>query len=151
MNELLFFLNLWMRLNTNMLYIIVGFILLVLVLLVVSIFVFKKPKQEVKVEKAKKSKIYTLDELIEVLKKEKKDIKIIENTLAVFVSKFPFPVDENEAKMHFKYVYFYSKNPLPTAKMIVSMQKQLCELHPKHCKSIEAYQMSGVDARKKSS
>ena len=62
---------------------------------------------------------------------------------------FPFPQKEKDANLHLKFVYFYAKNPLTTAKMIVEMQKALTLINPKYAKQIETYQMSGVESRKK--
>jgi len=130
-----------------MLYLIGGFLLFVVLLLVVIIFVFKKsPAQEEPVAKAPKQ---TLTMLIKTLKTEKSDLRKIEEALEIMLKNYPFPENDNEAEEHFKFVYFFAKNPLPSAKLIVQMQKKLCEANPKHAKAIEDFQVRGVDARKK--
>jgi len=129
-----------------MLYMIGGFILFILLLFVVVVFVFKKSDTvepaEVQVKKQ------SLEKLVEILKNEKKDISIINETLEKMIKNYPFPEDAKDAKDHFRFIYFYAKNPLPNAKMIVSMQKQLSENNPKHSQMIEEFQMRGVEARK---
>ena len=90
----------------------------------------------------------SLDDLIKVVKTQKQDIKEIENALESMTSKFPFPEDESKANKHFEFVYFFTKNPLSTAKLIVKMQKELSLANPKYVKQIENYQMLAVDARK---
>lgn len=131
-----------------MFYMIVGFALFVVLLLVIVMLVFKKsePEDDVVVQK-KPSR--TIDKLIEVLKQENKDVNKVEDALNNMIESFPFPEDDQEAQSHFKFVYFYAKNPLTTAKMIVQMQKKLSLINPKYAKSIEDFQMRGVDARKK--
>ncbi len=130
-----------------MLYLIGGFLLFVVLLLVVIIFVFKKsPPSEA--EPVKKEQM-SLSQLIKTLKTEKSDLSKIEKTLEVMLKSYPFPDNEKEAEEHFKFVYFFAKNPLPSAKLIVQMQKKLCEKNPKHAKAIEDFQVRGVDARKK--
>ncbi len=130
-----------------MLYLIGGFFLFVVLLLVVIIFIFKKsPPSEV--EPIKKAQM-SLSQLIKTLKIEKSDLSKIEKTLEIMLKSYPFPEDEKEAEEHFKFVYFFAKNPLPSAKLIVKMQKELFEKNPKHAKAIEDFQVRGVDARKK--
>jgi len=132
-----------------MAWLIGSFILFILLFLIVIVFVFKKTKSaEVPSQPVKKMNI-TLDSLIQILKTEKKDTSKVEDTLAKVVSSFPFPENENDANEHLKYVYFYAKNPLTTAKMIVQMQKRLSEINPRYAKQIENFQMIGVEARKK--
>ena len=62
---------------------------------------------------------------------------------------FPFPENENEANQYFEFVYFFAKNPLTTAKLIVKMQKDLSDANPKYKKQIEDFQMRGVEARQR--
>ncbi len=134
-----------------MLYLIGFFLLFILLLLLIIIFVFKKSKKtspETEERPAQKS-ASSLEGLINILKTEKQDKSKIDETLDTMVKDFPFPQNEKDAHDHFKYVYFYAKNPLSTAKMIVQMQKQLTQINPKYIKQIEAYQMRGVEARKK--
>lgn len=128
-----------------MLYLIGGFLLFVVLLLVLILFVFKKAPVEEKVILKPKQ---TLKSLIDILKTEKKDLFKVEDTLAIMLKSYPFPENDKEAEEHFKFVYYFAKNPLPTAKLIVQMQKKLCEANPKHAKSIEDFQVRGVDARK---
>ena len=133
-----------------MFYLIGFFLLFVLLLLVIIYFVFKKSKPEVCEinPEPKQASTYTLESLIKVLKTEKKDASVIDDALEKMVGSFPFPDNEKEAGQHFKFVYFYAKNPLATAKMIVQMQKKVSLANPKHAKQIEEFQMRGVDARK---
>jgi len=130
-----------------MLYLIGGFILFVVLLLVIILFVFKKsPKPQ---EVVKKAPEQTLNMLVQTLKTEKSDLDKIEKTLELMLKNYPFPENEKEAEEHFKFVYFFAKNPLPSARLIVQMQKKLCEANPKYAKAIEDFQVRGVDARKK--
>jgi len=130
-----------------MLYLIGGFLLFVVLLLVLILFVFKKaPTSEEKVVKAPKQ---TLEMLVKILKTEKSDLSKVEDALETMLKSYPFPENDKEAEEHFKFVYFFAKNPLPSARLIVQMQKKLCEANPKHAKAIEDFQVRGVDARKK--
>ncbi len=132
-----------------MAWLIGSFILFILLLLVVVVFVFKRAKSsKVSFEPEEKENV-TLESLIEILKREKKEVSKIEGALNKVVSSFPFPENENDANEYFKFVYFYAKNPLTTAKMIVKMQHRLSEANPKYAKQIEEFQMIGVDARSK--
>ncbi|MFC2073641.1 hypothetical protein ACFLR3_00165 [Campylobacterota bacterium] len=132
-----------------MAWLIGSFILFILLLLIVVILVFKKSKpSEIPSAPVKKTKI-TLESLTQVLKNEKKEITKIEDALDKMASSFPFPDNEKDANDHFKFVYFYAKNPLTDAKMIVKMQKKLSQINPKYAKQIENFQMIGVEARKK--
>jgi len=135
-----------------MLYLIVGFLFFVVLVLVLVFVVFKKSKNDApdsKGKKAKKAPAETLEELIKILKTEKKELSRVEDTIDKMLADFPFPENEKEANRHFEYVYYFSKNPLPSAKLIVKMQKLLCEANPKYTKLIEEFQMRGVEARKK--
>ena len=134
-----------------MIYLVGSFLLFVILLLVVVFFVFKKSKNsdsksEASLETVVKKQ--TLESLIEILKKENKDLKKVEETLAVMLKFFPFPEKEKDANEHFKFVYFFAKNPLPSAKLVVKMQKMLCEKNPRYAKVIEEFQMRGVEDRK---
>lgn len=91
----------------------------------------------------------SLESLLEVVKTEKNDVSKINDTLETMLDSFPFPENKNHAGEYFKYVYYYAKNPLTTAKMIVQMQKRLTQVNPEYAKQIEDFQMRGVDARKK--
>ncbi len=125
------------------------FILFVLLLLIVVIFVFKRSKpSEVPSAPVKKEEI-TLESLTQVLKNETKEMARVEDALNKMAKYFPFPENERDANDHFKFVYFYAKNPLTNAKMIVQMQKKLSAINPKYAKQIENFQMIGVEARKK--
>lgn len=130
-----------------MLYLIGFFLLFVLFLLVIIVFVFKKSKTPVSDVKVKPA--MTLESLVETLKTEKTDKKIIDGILEKMLKNFPFPENERDANRHFEFVYFYARNPLSTAKMIVHMQKELSQANPKHAKLIEEFQMRGVEVRKK--
>lgn len=134
-----------------MLYFIVFFIVLIIFLLIIVFFVFKKSKPEPSetVPQTKTSAGVTLDSLINTLKSEKKELSKIEEALEKMAKGFPFPENENEASEYFKFVYYYAKNPLTSAKMIVEMQKKLTLKNPKYAKQIEEYQMRGIDARSK--
>lgn len=131
-----------------MLYLVSFFIVFILFLLVIVYFVFKKSPGT-----AEQSTHYTQKETLEALLKivvnEKKELFKVEAALDEMVKAFPFPESEKEAGEYFKFVYYYAKNPLPTAKMIVHMQKTLTEKNPKYAKQIEAFQMRGVEARNK--
>lgn len=129
-----------------MLYLIGSFLLFILLLLVIIVFVFKKSKAPVAEVKAKPA--MTVESLVETLKTEKTDRKIIDGLLEKMLKNFPFPENERDANKHFEFVYRYAKNPLSTAKMIVHMQKELSQVNPKHAKLIEEFQMRGVEARK---
>lgn len=132
-----------------MAWLIGSFILFILLLLIVIIFVFKKTKVPDKPSvQAQKPKV-TLESLTQILKNETKDMAKVEDALNKMASSFPFPENEKDANSHFKFVYFYAKNPLTDAKMIVKMQKKLSQINPKYAKQIENFQMIGVEARKK--
>ena len=130
-----------------MLYLVGGFLLFIVLLIIIIIFVFKKspaaPKEAVSTPKQ------TLKSLIEILKTEKSDLSKVEKTLEIMLKSYPFPENDTDAEDHFKFVYYFAKNPLPSAKLIVQMQKKLCEANQKHAKAIEDFQVRGVDARKK--
>jgi len=132
-----------------MLYLIGFFLLFVVVLLIIIILVFKKSKPQ-SCELTEKSKpVLTLESIIKILKNEKNDKDKVNSLVEEMAKKFPFPENEKEANKHFEFVYFYAKNPLPTAKKIVEMQKILSYANPKYAKQIEDFQMRGVEARKK--
>lgn len=131
-----------------MLYMIGAFLVFVLFLLVVIIFVLRKSKPaEGELSPKKDPASETVDSFIKILKTEKKDLGKIEGLVEKMAKEFPFPENENEAKKYYEFVYFYAKNPLSTAKMIVQMQKILSRVNPKYAKQIEDFQMRGVDAR----
>jgi len=132
-----------------MAWLIGSFILFILLFLIVIIFVFKKAKRPVSPSEPVQQDNITLESLIKILKTETKDISKIEDALNKLIKQFPFPKDENAANEHFKFVYFYAKNPLTTAKMIVKMQHRLSDANPQYAKQIENFQMIGVEARKK--
>jgi uncharacterized membrane protein len=130
-----------------MFYLIGGFLLFVVLLLIIIIIVFKKsPAAEEELVPVPKQ---TLSSLVQTLKTEKSDLSKIEESLEIMLKRYPFPENDQEAEEHYKFVYFFARNPLSTAKLIVQMQKRLCEANPKHAKAIEDFQMRGVDARKK--
>ena len=133
-----------------MLWLVGFFILFIIVLLIITVLVFRKPKPKVSTVESKTvlSIDDTLESLTEVLKTETKDISKIKETLEKMLVGFPFPENEKEANGHLKYVYFYAKNPLANAKMIVEMQKRLTQKNPSYAKHIEDFQMRGVEARK---
>jgi len=134
-----------------MLYLIGFFLLFIIILIVITLVVFKKskaPSCPVDFDE-KKEKTLSLDDLLKVLKTQKSDRSKIEETLEVMKTKFPFPENEKDANQYFEYVYFFAKNPLSTAKLIVQMQKELTSVNPKYAKQIEDFQMRGVEARKK--
>jgi len=112
------------------------------------VFKRSKPKTCKVPVSVQNKKTQSLEELINIVKTQKHDLKEIENALVSMTNKFPFPEDESKAKKHFEFVYFFSKNPLCTAKLIVKMQKELSLANPKYAKQIESYQMLAVDARK---
>jgi len=134
-----------------MLYLVGFFLLFVVIMFIIIMFILKKSKkQEYETQPQPDNTIsFTLESLVNTLKTEKKELAKIDGLVEKMVQNFPFPDDEKEANKHFEFVYFYAKNPLPTAKMIVQMQKTLTEANPKHAKLIEEFQMRGVDARKK--
>jgi hypothetical protein len=132
-----------------MAWLIGSFILFILLLLIVVIFVFKKTKVPEKPSAPVQKPEVTLESLTQILKKETKDMAKVEDALNKMANTFPFPENENDANDHFKFVYFYAKNPLTDAKMIVQMQKKLSQINPKYAKQIENFQMIGVEARKK--
>lgn len=133
-----------------MLYMVGAFIFFVLFLLVLIVFVFKKPKntEHETTGQTGKTETQLIDSFIKILKTEKKDRSMLEGMVDRVANELPFPQDENEATKYFEFVYFYAKNPLATAKMIVYMDKALREANPKYAKQIEAFQMRGIDARK---
>jgi hypothetical protein len=133
-----------------MLYMIGAFLLFVLFLLILIVYVLKRPKNKERTSTPISSTkdTQTIDAFIKVLKTEKKDRSVIEGMVDKVANEFPFPQDEREATKYFEFVYFYAKNPLTTAKMIVYMDKALRLANPKYAKQIEDFQMRGVDARK---
>jgi len=134
-----------------MLYLIGFFLLFIILLFIIVLFVFKKSKNpscEIE-DKPAPTITFTLESLIKTLKTEKKELSKIDGLVEKVAQNFPFPENEKEASQHFEFVYFYAKNPLPTAKMIVQMQKILTLANPKYAKQIEEFQMRGVEARKK--
>jgi len=96
----------------------------------------------------KKEKVMTLDMLLATVKNSKLSLGEMEKALSTMLEKFPFPESERDANQYFEFVYFFAKNPLTTAKLIVKMQKDLSVKNPKYKKQIEDYQMRGVEARK---
>ncbi len=132
-----------------MAWLIGSFVLFILFFLIIIVIIFKKTKSVPVPTRTVEKKAPTLDSLIQVLKSEKKDVNKVESALSYVVDHFPFPENENAANQHFKFVYFYAKNPLTTAKMIVNMQKRLSIVNPKYVKQIENFQMVGVEARNK--
>lgn len=132
-----------------MIYLAGFFLFFILFLLLIVFFVLKKSKKEVPAANFELRKETTLESLIEKLKAETKDVKKLDDLLQKMADEFPFPQEEKDANLHLKFVYFYAKNPLTTAKMIVEMQKALTLINPKYAKQIETYQMSGVESRKK--
>lgn len=133
-----------------MLYLVGFFILFIIILIVITIVVFKKSKpQECKISpEAKVEKVISLEMLLQTVKNSKTDLAEIEKALSLMVEKFPFPENEDKANQYFEFVYFFSKNPLTTAKLIVKMQKELTLKNPKYTRQIEDFQMRGVEARK---
>jgi len=93
-------------------------------------------------------KTQSLEDLIQVVKTQKHDLHMIESALRTMIMNFPFPEDASKANKHLEFVYYFTKNPLCTAKLIVKMQKELSRVNPKYAKQIESYQMLAVDARK---
>lgn len=132
-----------------MAWLIGSFILFILFFLIIIILIFNKSKSAPAPVKPVEKTIPTLESLTQLLKSETKDGAKVEYALTYVVDHFPFPENENDANKHFKFVYFYAKNPLTTAKMIVQMQKRLSSVNPKYIKQIENFQMVGVEARKK--
>ena len=132
-----------------MAWLIGAFILFILLFLIIIVFLFKKSKKTEAPSRPVKKPEVTLESLTKVLKTEVKEVAKVEEALNEVVKRFPFPESEHEANEHFKFVYFYAKNPLTTAKMIVKMQKKLSQANPKYAKQIENFQMIGVDARNK--
>ena len=115
----------------------------------ITAIVFNRAEPQVqKISTLKDNESPSLDELIKIVKTQKQDVKEVEKTLAFMVDKYPFPEDETKANKHFEFVYFFAKNSLCTAKLIVKMQKELSAANPKYTKQIENYQMLAVDARK---
>jgi len=133
-----------------MLYLIGFFVLFILILIIITIIVFKKSKPqvcEINPQKEKENEM-TLDMLLKTVKSSKSSLNEMEIALSVMAQNFPFPEQEDEANKYFEFVYFFSKHPLTTAKIIVKMQKELTLKNPKYTKQIEDFQMRGVDARK---
>ncbi len=133
-----------------MLYMVGAFIFFVLFLLLLIVFVFKKSKKTEyeSTPKAVETSTQILDSYIKILKTEKKDRSLIEGMVDRVADELPFPQDERKATKYFEFVYFYAKNPLTTANMIVYMDKALRQANPKYAKQIEEFQMRGIDARK---
>ena len=133
-----------------MLYMVGAFLFFVLFLLILILFVFKKSKKtEYEIpSNVKKTPSQLLDTYLKILKTEKNDRAKIEGMVDTVARELPFPHNESEANKYFEFVYFYAKNPLATAKMVVYMHKALSEANPKYTKQIEDFQMRGVDARK---
>ncbi len=132
-----------------MAWLIGAFILFILLFLIIVVFVFKRAKRVDVPSEPVKPKDVTLESLTQILKRETKEIARVEDALDTVVKNFPFPKDEKQANEHFKFVYFYAKNPLTTAKMIVKMQHRLSEANPQYAKQIENFQMIGIEARNK--
>ncbi|HIC44390.1 MAG TPA: hypothetical protein EYO73_08955 [Sulfurimonas sp.] len=132
-----------------MLYLVGCFILFIIILIVVTIIVFSKSKPDTcKINpKVKKEKVVSLEMLVKTVKNSKSELSEMEEALSIMVKKFPFPENESEANQYFEFVYFFSKNPLSTAKLIVKMQKALSKRNPQYIKQIEEFQMLGVEAR----
>lgn len=133
-----------------MLYMVGAFLFFVLFLLMLILFVLKRPKKT-ELETASKvstTETQTIDALIKILKTEKKNRSALEGMVEKVANELPFPKDEREATKYFEFVYYYAKNPLTTAKMIVYMDKTLSLANPKYAKQIEDFQMRGIDARK---
>lgn len=133
-----------------MLYMVGAFLFFVLFLLILILFVFKKSKKtesEIPLS-VKKTPAQLLDVYLTILKTEKNDRTKIEGMVDSVARQLPFPDNESEANKYFEFVYFYAKNPLTSAKMVVYMHKVLSEANPKYTKQIEDFQMRGVDARK---
>ncbi|PHR56731.1 MAG: hypothetical protein COA44_07725 [Arcobacter sp.] len=133
-----------------MLYLVGFFILFIIILIVITIMVFKKSKPEAcKIEsELKKEKVISLDMLLKTVKSSKSDLAEMQKALCVMGQKFPFPENEDEANPYFEFVYFFAKHPSSTAKLIVKMQKELALQNTKYKKQIEDFQMRGVEARK---
>jgi len=131
-----------------MLYLVGFFLLFIIILIVITVVVFKKSKPPACEIEQKPKKSLGLDDLLKILKTQKKEVSKIEEALALMCKNFPFPENENEANKHFEFVYFFAKNPLSSAKLIVKMQKDLTAVNPKYAKQIEDFQMRGVEARK---
>lgn len=130
-----------------MLYIVGFFLLFIIVLVIITVSVLRKSKSKDDGVQEQKHKPFTLDDLLKILKTQKQDRAKIEEVLVLMTENFPFPENENEANKYFEFVYFFAKNPLTTAKLIVKMQKDLSEANPKYKKQIEDFQMRGVEAR----
>ncbi len=133
-----------------MLYMVGAFIFFVLFLLIIIVFVFKKSKKTEyeSTPKAVETSTQILDTFIKILKTEKNDRSLLEGMVDRVADELPFPQDERKATKYFEFVYFYAKNPLTTANMIVYMDKALRQANPKYAKQIEEFQMRGIDARK---
>ena len=131
-----------------MLYLVGFFLLFIIILIVITFVVFKKSKPQVCEIDPKPIKVLSLDDLLKTLKTQKDEVSKIEETLSLMCKNFPFPDNEKDANKHFEFVYFFAKNPLSSAKLIVKMQKDLTAVNPKYAKQIEDFQMRGVEARK---
>jgi len=131
-----------------MLYLVGFFLLFIIILIVITFVVFKKSKPQVCDIDPKPTKVLSLDDLLKTLKTQKDEVSKIEETLSLMCKNFPFPDNEKDANKHFEFVYFFAKNPLSSAKLIVKMQKDLTAVNPKYSKQIEDFQMRGVEARK---
>lgn len=134
-----------------MLYLIGFFIVFIVFILIIVFIIFKKspPEPVISTPEPLDDVRVTLDSLISVLQHETKERSKIEKALDKMLKSFPFPEDEKEANEYFKFVYYYARSPLSSAKMIVNMQKMLTMRNPKYAKQIEAFQMRGVEARNK--
>ena len=134
-----------------MLYLVGFFLLFIIILITITILVFKKSKpQSCEMNPSKKEeKEVSLDDLVKILKTEKTEVSKLEDALLQMTKRFPFPESEKEANQYFEFVYFFAKNPLSTAKLIVKMQKDLSQVNPKYQRQIEDFQMRGVEARSK--
>lgn len=131
-----------------MLYLVGFFLLFIIILIIITVSVFKKSKPKSYELPEKPEAALTLDDLLKIVKTQKKDRTQIEEALAYMTENFPFPENESGANQYFEFVYFFAKNPLSTAKLIVKMQKDLSEVNPKYKRQIEDFQMRGVEARK---
>ena len=131
-----------------MLYLVGFFLLFIIILIIITFVVFKKSKPQVCDIDPKPTKVLTLDDLLKTLKTQKEEVSKVEEALSLMCKNFPFPDKEKDANKHFEFVYFFAKNPLSSAKLIVKMQKELTAVNPKYAKQIEDFQMRGVEARK---
>ncbi len=134
-----------------MLYLIGFFIVFIVFILIIVFIIFKKspPAPIVTTPEPVHDGSLTLESLISILQHETKERSKIESALEKMAKRFPFPENEKEASEYFKFVYYYARSPLSSAKMIVNMQKLLTQRNPKYAKQIESFQMRGVEARNK--